>query len=381
MNRLLRVAGAVVVALATSSSAFGYRYYYSYPLGNGETGYSKWGDPRAGTASGVLTWSLMPEGTPIDPAAPGGLAGTSNLASVFNQVGGQAAAVAMIQSSLNAWAAVANVRFQYLGIDDGTPFGAPAAPGQAVGQIRFGAFLFDGGAASAFGPGGVTTLGGDILFNTHPEISYYVAPGAEGELFDRFPPGGGLSRNDFAGLVTHELGHALGLDHSDVPTGCMCGYVSAEFDGAECAYFDPDGDGRVPINRLPDADDAAGMQFLYGPAENADFNGDERVDGGDFLAWQRGVGMTGNATRADGDANGNHAVDGEDLAVWRGQFASAAAVANVVPEPAAALETIAVATLAVCRRLRRGRTLIETHASRRSMVAGTRTAWRSGSWR
>jgi len=45
----------------------------------------------------------------------------------------------------------------------------------------------------------------------------------------------------------------------------MCGYVDVNFDGGTCAYLDqPPYDSLVPINRIPDADDIAGAQFLYG---------------------------------------------------------------------------------------------------------------------
>jgi hypothetical protein len=43
----------------------------------------------------------------------------------------------------------------------------------------------------------------------------------------------------------------------------MCGYVNAGFDGSACAYADPDLDGKAPINRIPDSDDIAGIQYLY----------------------------------------------------------------------------------------------------------------------
>jgi hypothetical protein len=55
------------------------------------------------------------------------------------------------------------------------------------------------------------------------------------------------------------------------------------------------------------------------PSLPADFDGDNDVDGSDFLSWQRNVGST-NATKADGDANGNGAVNGQDLAAWRSGF-------------------------------------------------------------
>jgi len=122
-----------------------------------------------------------------------------------------------------------------------------------------------------------------------------------------------------------------------VPSGCMCGYIADApgFDGSQCAYFDPDGDGRAPINRIPDADDVAGIQFLYGPPVSADFDTDGDVDGSDVLTWQRSSGLASAATRKLGDADGDEDVDEMDLDVWRAQFGSGPVGASLttVPEP------------------------------------------------
>jgi hypothetical protein len=66
----------------------------------------------------------------------------------------------------------------------------------------------------------------------------------------------------------------------------------------------------------------------------ADFNLDGRVDGADFLQWQRGLGITSGALRANGDANADGAVNGVDLTIWRGQFGATSPSAVIaVPEP------------------------------------------------
>jgi hypothetical protein len=283
--------------------------------------------------------------------------GTSDLTSVFDKVGGQAAALAMIQSALENWSSFANIYFEYVGVDDGTPFAAPKAPGQVIGDIRIGAFEIDGFSAgngfSAYPPGD-TTLDGDVILNSRSDISFYVAPGNEGELYDLYPPGGGLYRNDFEGLVAHELGHALALDHSEVASGLMCGYVFGGLDGSQCAYYDPDGDGKMPINRIPDADDIAGIQFLYGPALKADFNHDNTVDSADLVLWQAGYGMNTGATYLDGDADGDGAVSGADFLIWQREFGQGEVVplgaVAAVPEPTASAMCCAVALLIVFRR-------------------------------
>jgi hypothetical protein len=68
------------------------------------------------------------------------------------------------------------------------------------------------------------------------------------------------------------------------------------------------------------------------PVETADFDLDGDVDGADFLAWQRGVGLAEGATLGDGDATGEGAVDAADLTVWSGAFDSAPGLRSV-PEP------------------------------------------------
>jgi hypothetical protein len=73
-------------------------------------------------------------------------------------------------------------------------------------------------------------------------------------------------------------------------------------------------------------------------AENADFNSDGKVDGRDFLIWQRGFG--GEASQATGDANADGHVDANDLAIWQNQFGTMPELtaANVtVPEPSSLL--------------------------------------------
>jgi hypothetical protein len=87
---------------------------------------------------------------------------------------------------------------------------------------------------------------------------------------------------------------------------------------------------------------------------NADFNGNGRVDGADFLIWQRGVGISSGATLGQGDANGDGAVNGADLAIWRTRFGmtSGAPTAVPVPEPTSFAAALAAA-LAGCAIKRR----------------------------
>lgn len=71
------------------------------------------------------------------------------------------------------------------------------------------------------------------------------------------------------------------------------------------------------------------------PTNNADFNGDNIVDGADFLIWQQGFGATGQPDKSTGDATGDGNVDGLDLDQWKLKFGGAPAVAAIgaIPEP------------------------------------------------
>ncbi|RIK75437.1 MAG: hypothetical protein DCC67_15305 [Planctomycetota bacterium] len=62
------------------------------------------------------------------------------------------------------------------------------------------------------------------------------------------------------------------------------------------------------------------LQNYVDPGPTADFNQDIRIDGADFLAWQRGFGITDGAVRAQGDADADGAVAADDLGVWQDQF-------------------------------------------------------------
>ena len=75
---------------------------------------------------------------------------------------------------------------------------------------------------------------------------------------------------------------------------------------------------------------------------DADFDGDNDIDGADFLILQRGMGAGTNAT---GDANGDGQVNGADVEIFKSQFGGAPS-ASAVPEPGAwALAIVAGALL------------------------------------
>ena len=87
--------------------------------------------------------------------------------------------------------------------------------------------------------------------------------------------------------------------------------------------------------------------------KTGDANLDGVVDGGDFLAWQRGFGKAA-PSLTDGDFNGDGVVDGSDLTIWRGAFGAAGTVAvAAVPE----CNSIALAMIGAAGFVRRRRQL------------------------
>ncbi|MBX3432309.1 MAG: hypothetical protein KF847_03065 [Pirellulales bacterium] len=97
---------------------------------------------------------------------------------------------------------------------------------------------------------------------------------------------------------------------------------------------------------------------------SADFDGNGVVDALDFMLWQRGFGKLQGALASDGDADGDGDVDHDDLQFLRDNYGTVvsppplqvAALARVVPEPAAASLAAIAATAGAWtarRRLRR----------------------------
>ncbi len=79
----------------------------------------------------------------------------------------------------------------------------------------------------------------------------------------------------------------------------------------------------------------AGTAFtLVAPfVESANFDGDNDVDGEDFLIWQRFAGGPGGLSQGDANNDGN--VDEDDLAIWEAQYGLPVTLSGVsaIPEP------------------------------------------------
>lgn len=67
------------------------------------------------------------------------------------------------------------------------------------------------------------------------------------------------------------------------------------------------------------------LEFFAIGEPTGDFDANGKVNGLDFLAWQRGFGSTENAELSDGDANGDGVVDASDLQTWQTQYGQSTA--------------------------------------------------------
>lgn len=206
---ILAIAAVAALSLPMAASA--------YVIGPTTPG--KWGSPVLGTGA-TVSWSLSGA---IDCSADGG--GTCSSFADFMP----ADFMTNVTAAFSAWSAVANLTFVFVPLDNGVDFNAPGTNA----DIRLGGHAFDGPfgvlAHGYYPPVNGDTAAGDIHFDT-------------AETWKTSFGGPGFSIYQ---VLTHELGHALGLDHTGVPGSLMNPFYSEAFSG-------------------PQADDIAGMQYLYG---------------------------------------------------------------------------------------------------------------------
>lgn len=163
-----------------------------------------------------------------------------------------------------------------------------------------------------------TTQIASIGFDWHPveiaKIGNLVTVKIEGVLFGTV---------DMTNYVNPPTGTNISFGHADVNAG-----ISAD------PYYDD-----VAFTLI----DNIVVTAVTATVSDADFDGDNDIDGADYLTWQRNLGVTGTGTLATGDANGDTNVNAADLAIWQTQFATATPVAGAVPEPTSAALLVAAA--------------------------------------
>ncbi len=224
LRRLLLPAFLVLTPFASATTLFpGTPIASDYVLGPTTPG--KWGSPVLGTGASI-TWSLIPTGV----SCAGETVGCTNTALAdFLPVG----FLTQVQNAFLAWSAVANLTFAQVA-DCGNAFNTACSGG----DMRIGGHTFDGASGTLahgyFPPANGSTAAGDIHMDTAENwVIGFAGPGI-----------------DIFQVLAHEIGHALGLDHTGVAGSLMNPFYSEAFSG-------------------PQADDIAGMQALYGAPVSA----------------------------------------------------------------------------------------------------------------
>ncbi len=229
----------------------------------------KWGPSHvAGTPGGVVTWGFVAADRPGSSASCSYCLGDSvdvlpNFYATPER-GNRTTPTTLlslradIQAAFDVWSSMADVQFQYVGVDRSMqPINDPTATSL---QIRIGVYAFGGLwayclAGEAFAPPpNVGTVAGDIFLNAH--IGFRLSGAPEGSAVSPFPVGNGLHMTDVYLLALHEIGHAIGLGDSADDHAAMCS------DDPSSASLR-----REYLWREPRADDIAGARFLYGPAK------------------------------------------------------------------------------------------------------------------
>lgn len=181
----------------------------------------------------TLTYSFVPDGTPLAIAGFPGSEGSS-LFAVLDQnfPGGQAAWKAAFASAMNRWGELVNITYVEVS-DDGAAFPASAGALGSRGDVRIAMRSLGEPLAVNFFP----QFGGDMVLDSE-DIGDFIN-----------------SSNNFRTLhntLTHEHGHGIGLNHvlpSD-GTKLMEPFLNVNFDG-------------------PQEDDIRGGQFIYGDVHEA----------------------------------------------------------------------------------------------------------------
>jgi hypothetical protein len=210
-----------------------------------------------------ITYSFVPDGTSVG-GPPSALFQTLNArfpTATWQQQFQKAAAV---------WQAVANINLAQVP-DDGSPIGVNGnqQDDPRFGDIRFSAIPQSSGTlAVCFLPPPINggSDAGDISLNSN--VNWQIN-----------------STYDIETVAIHEIGHALGMGHSQIATACMYAYYSGQ-------------------KQALSSDDIAGIQSIYGAPQYDQFNSNGQSNG----TYGDAVNVTSYM-----DANGQLAIGGLDI--------------------------------------------------------------------
>jgi hypothetical protein len=168
------------------------------------------GDPT------ILTWSIVPDGTPIsgyfEPDSNSTL--RAHLTSIY---GTQAAWLAVFQQVFDRWSELTGITYVYEPNDDGAGLPGPSGSVGVRGDIRIGGHPIDGNSNV-------------LAYNYYPNNGDMVI-----DTPDSFFDNTGSNSIRLRNVLAHEHGHGLGLAHVCPvnQTKLMEPYVSTSFDGPQ----------------------------------------------------------------------------------------------------------------------------------------------------
>jgi hypothetical protein len=176
--------------------------------------------------------------------------------------------------------------------------------------------------------------------------------GTGNNLEDWVEAGGSTMMQALDAWLDHPPSRAEQLASLNPATGIELAHV--QYGTRFFELYPPDLDGAVEgsldAEGQPLIDDLRAWHDLltqFPPEFETDFNEDSRVDDADLTHWTTGFGTLSGATSLQGDADGDEDVDGADFLFWQRQNGHPTAITSAVPEPSSVMLTLLSAATAI----------------------------------